>query len=153
MRNNQEGSVTYISLIVAFVLAAVLALVIEFCYLMTVRAHMQGTMESTLETVVELWTIDEYRSDEQLYISEEAAMDSYRGMLAEALRLNRDGYRQGPGGEYVWSYDELDFQCTDNGIWVSGRITVWPLLMGKSILRGNGTAMEVEASAYINYNR
>lgn len=153
MRDNQEGSVTYISLLVAFVLAAVLALVIEFCYLITVRAHMQGTMESALETVVELWTIDEYRSDEQLYISEEAAMDSYRSLLAEALHLDRDGYRHGSNGDYVWSYDELEFQCTDNGIWVSGRITIWPLLLGKSILRGNGTAMEVEACAYINYNR
>lgn len=152
MTRNQEGSVTVMSLSIAFAVAIVMILVIEFCYFLTVRAHIQGTIEATLETVVEYWVIDEYRRDEELYISEEAAMDSYRQMISENLSLDMDGIRFQEDGKRVWQYEELEFQCSDNGIFIKANITVWPLML-RNLLGELGTNMTLEAKAYVNYNK
>lgn len=152
MKKNEDGSVTMLALSIAFGIALLMVLVIEFCYILTVRSHLQGTMESTLETMVEYWTIDDYRRDEELYISEEAAMDSYREMVQEALLIDRDGYRVDDNGNKVWRYDETQFKCKDNGIWIKAKVTVWPFLL-RDVLGDLGTDMEIEAKAYINYNK
>lgn len=152
MKSNQDGSITVMTLAIAFALTGLMVLVVEFCYCMTVRAHMQGIMETTLESVVEYWTMDDYRRDEELYISEEAAMDSYREMISENLNLDRDGYKIDEAGRRIWRYEEMEFRCSDNGIWIKARITVWPAILG-DLLAELGTNMGIEAKAYINYNK
>lgn len=152
MRRNEDGSITMLALAIAFGVALVMVIVIEFCYILTVRSHLQGTMDSTLETTVEYWTMDNYRRDEELIISEEAAMDNFRDMLQDALGIDRDGYKVDEKGNLVWKYEEVQFKCRDNGIWVKAKVTIWPLLL-RNILGDMGTELELETRAYINYNK